>query len=38
MIRKILKLSLLALIVGAVGMAVASRDEITRYRRINDMI
>lgn len=37
MIRRILKLTLLALIAGAIGTAIASRDEIARYRRISSL-
>lgn len=37
MIRKFLKLSLFALVVGAIGMTIASRDEIDRYRNLREM-
>jgi hypothetical protein len=34
MIRKFIKVALLLAIVGAIGMAVASKDEINRYRAL----
>jgi len=37
MIRKFLVLTLLALAAGAIGMTLASRDEIDRYRNLADM-
>lgn len=37
MIRRILLLAVLAMVVGAVVMAVQSRADIERYRRIKDM-
>jgi len=38
MIRKLFKLTLFALVAGAVCTVIASRDEIARYRRITEMI
>jgi hypothetical protein len=37
MIRKILLFALLGIAAGAIAMAVASRDEINRYRAIREM-
>jgi hypothetical protein len=37
MIRKLLVFAVLAVAAGAIGMAVASRDEINRYRAIREM-
>ncbi len=37
MIRKILVLSLLAAVAGVIGMTIASREEIVRYRSLRDM-
>jgi hypothetical protein len=37
MIRKLLVFALLGIAAGAIGMAVASRDEINRYREIRRM-
>jgi hypothetical protein len=37
MIRKILTFALLGIAAGAIGMAVASRDEISRYRAMRGM-
>lgn len=37
MIRKLLLFVLLAIAAGAIGLTLASRDEITRYRAIREM-
>lgn len=37
MIRKILVLTLLAVAATAIGMTIASRDEIERFRRLREL-
>lgn len=37
MIRKFLMFTLFAVIAGAIGMTLASRDEIDRYRILREM-